>query len=194
MADEELSQAEIDALLNASGSESSDASAGSESSPAESEDTGANEKSVNELSQDELDALLNDNSGGETPKEAAGGVAVSAESRTGSEAPEEVVARPVQFPNLQEGSGGQDSKNLDFIMDVSLRVSVELGRAKVQVKDVLQLGLGSVVQLDKLAGEPVDILINGKLIAHGEVVVVDENFGVKIVDIISAEQRVQNLK
>ncbi len=189
MADEELSQDEIDALLKASGPESSDAAADSGSSPAEGEGAGAKEKSVNELSQDDLDALMKE-AGEGTSQEAA----VSTENRMGSEASEEVVARPVQFPNLQEESGGQDSKNLDFIMDVSLRVSIELGRAKVQVKDVLQLGMGSVVQLDKLAGEPVDILINGKLIAHGEVVVVDDNFGVKIVDIISTEQRVQNLK
>ena len=194
MADEELSQSEIDALLKASGPESSDTSAGSESPPSGSEDAEAKEKSVNELSQDELDALISEGSGGAAPKKAAADVAVSEESRMRGEAGEEVVARPVQFPNLTEEGGKQDLKGLDFIMDVSLRVSVELGRAEIQVKDVLQLGLGSVVQLDKLAGEPVDILINGKLIAHGEVVVVDENFGVKIVDIISAEQRVQNLK
>ena len=100
----------------------------------------------------------------------------------------------MRFPAMTEQQSSEKAKNIDFILDVSMQISVELGRTTMQVKDVLGLGLGSVVELNKLAGEPVDILINGKLIAHGEVVVVDDNFGVKIVDIISTEQRVQNLK
>ena len=74
-----------------------------------------------------------------------------------------------------------------------MQVSVELGRSKMLVKDILNVGMGSVIELDKLSGEPVDVMINGKLIAHGEVVVVDENFGVKIVDVISPDQRMNNL-
>ncbi|MPZ98552.1 MAG: flagellar motor switch protein FliN [Dehalococcoidia bacterium] len=76
-------------------------------------------------------------------------------------------------------------------MDVQMRVSVELGRSSMSVEDVLALGPGSVVELNKLAGEPVDILVNDRLIARGEVVVVDENFGVRVTEIISPRRRAQ---
>jgi flagellar motor switch protein FliN/FliY len=75
--------------------------------------------------------------------------------------------------------------SMDLLFDVQLNLSVELGRTSIPVRDVLQLGPGSIVELDKLAGEPVDILVNGKLIARGEVVVVDENFGVRVTEIAS---------
>ena len=73
---------------------------------------------------------------------------------------------------------------MDLIMDVPLKVTVELGRAQMRIKEILNLGQGSVVELDKLAGEPVDVLVNGQLIAHGEVVVIDENFGIKITNLV----------
>jgi flagellar motor switch protein FliN/FliY len=85
-------------------------------------------------------------------------------------------------------------QNLDFILDIPLKVSVELGRTKVVIKDLLQLGQGSVLELDKLAGEPLEVLINGKLIARGEVVVVNEKFGVRLTDIISPLERIESLK
>ena len=84
-------------------------------------------------------------------------------------------------------------KDLDFILDIPLHVSVELGRASMIINDLLQLGQGSVVELNKLAGEPLEILINGKLIARGEAVVVNEKFGVRITDIISPTERVKQL-
>jgi len=77
---------------------------------------------------------------------------------------------------------------------VPLQVTVELGRARRLVRDILSLGVGSIVELDKLAGEPVDVLVNGKLIARGEVVVVDENFGVRITEIVSRAERVRRLR
>ncbi len=79
-------------------------------------------------------------------------------------------------------------------MDVPLQITVELGRTRKLIRDILELTPGSVVELDKLAGEPVDILVNGKLIAKGEVVVIDENFGVRITDIISPLERANNLQ
>ena len=85
-------------------------------------------------------------------------------------------------------------QNLDFILDIPLKVTVELGRTSVVVKDVLQLGQGSVLELDKLAGEPLEILVNGKLIAKGEVVVVNEKFGVRLTDIISPIERIETLR
>ncbi len=85
-------------------------------------------------------------------------------------------------------------QNLDFILDIPLKVSVELGRAKVIIKDLLQLGQGSVLELDKLAGEPLEVLVNGKLVARGEVVVVNEKFGIRLTDIISPLERIETLK
>ncbi len=88
---------------------------------------------------------------------------------------------------------GKDMGNLDFILDIPLEVSVELGRAKMLISDLLQLGQGSVIELTKLAGEPLEIYVNQKLIARGEVVVVNEKFGIRMTDIITPSERVKQL-
>lgn len=88
----------------------------------------------------------------------------------------------------------EEEQNLNLLMDIPLQVTVELGRTRKVIKDILELSSGSIIQLDKLAGEPVDILVNNKLIAKGEVVVIDENFGVRVTDIISQWDRVQKLQ
>ena len=95
-----------------------------------------------------------------------------------------VDVRPAAFQPLGGGSGGGAPSPIDLIADIPVRVTVELGKARKSVSEILALTAGAVVELDKMAGEPVDILVNGKLIAHGEVVVIDENFGVRITDII----------
>ncbi len=86
-----------------------------------------------------------------------------------------------------------DKKNLDFILDIPLQVTVELGRTKMLVKDILQLNQGAVVELTKLAGEPLDIFVNSKLVARGEAVVVNEKFGVRLVDIVTPNERVEKI-
>jgi flagellar motor switch protein FliN len=86
-----------------------------------------------------------------------------------------------------------DKKNLEFILDIPLQVTVELGRTKMLVKDVLQLNQGAVIELTKLAGEPLDIFVNSKLVARGEAVVVNEKFGVRLVDIVSPNERVEKI-
>lgn len=86
-----------------------------------------------------------------------------------------------------------DRKNLDFILDIPLQLTVELGRTKILVKDVLQLNQGAVVELTKLAGEPLDVFVNSKLVARGEAVVVNEKFGVRLVDIVSPNERVEKV-
>lgn len=86
-----------------------------------------------------------------------------------------------------------DKKNLDFILDIPLQVTVELGRTKLLVKDVLQLNQGAVVELTKMAGEPLDIFVNSKLVARGEAVVVNDKFGVRLVDIVSPNERVEKI-
>lgn len=86
-----------------------------------------------------------------------------------------------------------DRKNLQFILDIPLQLTVELGRTKILVKDVLQLNQGAVVELSKLAGEPLDIFVNSKLVARGEAVVVNDKFGVRLTDIVSPNERVEKV-
>lgn len=87
-----------------------------------------------------------------------------------------------------------DQHNLNMLLDIPLKVSVELGRTKKTIKEILELTSGSIIELDKLAGEPVDIHVNDKLIAKGEVVVIDENFGVRLTDILSQSDRLKKLR
>jgi len=105
-----------------------------------------------------------------------------------------VTVQPVQFAPLKPAATSGTESNIALIMDVPLQVTVELGRTKKLIREILELAPGSVIELDKLAGEPVDVLVNGKLIAKGEVVVIDENFGVRITDIVSKMERVNNLQ
>lgn len=96
---------------------------------------------------------------------------------------------------LAAAAGAEKSdRNLQLILDIPLRVTVELGRTKMPVNELLNLGQGSVIELNKLAGEPMEVLVNDKLIARGEAVVVNEKFGVRLTDIISTKERVEQLK
>lgn len=98
------------------------------------------------------------------------------------------------FAPLPQGEKASSSKGIDMLLDVDLQVSVELGRTRLPIREILQLGLGSVIELDKLAGEPVDILVNDKPIAKGEVIIIDENFGVRITSITGLADRIRNLR
>lgn len=103
-------------------------------------------------------------------------------------------------PDMNEGSGegaetnSTKERNLNLILDIPLRVTVELGRTKMPVSELLNLTQGSVIELTKLAGEPMEVLVNDKLIARGEAVVVNEKFGVRLTDIISPTERIEQLK
>lgn len=105
-----------------------------------------------------------------------------------------INVQPVQFGGFQGVPAAAEQTNLDLLLDIPLRVTVELGRTQKMIKEILELSQGSIIELDKLAGEPVDILVNNKLIAKGEVVVIDENFGVRVTDIISQMDRIQKLQ
>ena len=100
----------------------------------------------------------------------------------------------LQYPNLAGGPTTQEQGNIGLIMDVFMEMTVELGRTKKQIKEILGMGEGTIIELDKLAGEPVDILVNHKAIAKGEVVVIDENFGVRVTEILSPMERVSDLR
>jgi flagellar motor switch protein FliN/FliY len=103
--------------------------------------------------------------------------AAAAAATTGTQAPKKQIGR-----------------TLEFILDVALQVTVEVGRTRMTIQDLLQLGQGSVVELEKLAGEPLDIYINGKAVARGEAVIVNDKFGVRLTDIVSPEDRIEGLE
>jgi flagellar motor switch protein FliN/FliY len=137
---------------------------------------------------------------------AAGGDAAAAkavkdgvigQSEKPASAPEHQEAQRPKFDEFKQKisaqNGGVGKPDIDFILDIPLDISVELGRTRLQIRDLLQLGQGSVVSLDKLAGEPADIYVNQKLMAKGDVVVVNEKFGIKLTEIISPADRVKNL-
>jgi len=113
------------------------------------------------------------------------------ESSTPSDA---LGAENVTLDNLQSSSGSGEDLNLDVILDIPVTISMEIGSTKINIRNLLQLNQGSVVELDRMAGEPLDVVVNGTLIAHGEVVVVNEKFGIRLTDIISPAERVKKLK
>ncbi|MGY6277678.1 flagellar motor switch protein FliN [Methylomonas sp. MgM2] len=146
--------------------------------------------SENDELNDEWAAAMNEQAGGEADweqamKEQQAGTAKS----SGYEAAE--------FPNLddhpQKPQGNADEVKLDVILDVPVTMSLEIGRTKINIRNLLQLNQGSVVELDRFAGEPMDVLVNGTLVAHGEVVVVNDKFGIRLTDIISPSERVRKL-
>lgn len=104
---------------------------------------------------------------------------------------------PVQAPmsNLQADpqQASNETVNLDGVLDIPVSVSVEIGKTTLSIRSLLQLNQGSVVELDRLAGESLDVLVNGTLVAHGEVVVVNEKFGIRLTDVVSAQERVRQL-
>jgi flagellar motor switch protein FliN/FliY len=130
------------------------------------------------------------------------GQAASAYAANGAQrAPSGSVNTPPQAPvekavfsSFDQTLSPKSGRNLDLLLDIPLQLTVELGRTKKQIRDILELGSGSIIELDALAGEPVDILVNNKLIARGEVVVIDENFGVRVTDIISPAERIARLQ
>lgn len=101
--------------------------------------------------------------------------------------------QPVQFSQLQNFTSQAESGNISLIMDVYMEMTVELGRTKKMIKEILGMGEGHIIELDKLAGEPVDILVNHKPIAKGEVVVIEENFGVRVTEILSPSERISDV-
>ena len=103
--------------------------------------------------------------------------------------------RTAEFDNLQdEGQPSKSDVNLDVILDVPVTLSMEVGRTRIPIRNLLQLNQGSVVELDRAAGEPLDVFVNGTLVAHGEVVVVNEKFGIRLTDVISPAERIRKLK
>lgn len=121
--------------------------------------------------------------------------AAMAEQVAADAAPAAAAAQPANiFPSFGgSGTGGGMMNELDMILDIPVNITVELGRTKITIKNLLQLAHGSVVELDAMAGEPMDVLVNGTLIAQGEVVVVNDKFGIRLTDIITPSERMRKL-
>ncbi|MFV1983151.1 MAG: flagellar motor switch protein FliN [Thiohalomonadales bacterium] len=99
-----------------------------------------------------------------------------------------------ELKNLKDNSTSNSDVSMEVLLDIPVTISMEIGRTKINIRNLLQLNQGSVVELDRLAGEPLDVIVNGTLIAHGEVVVVNEKFGIRLTDVISPAERVKKLK
>jgi flagellar motor switch protein FliN/FliY len=111
-----------------------------------------------------------------------------------TEAADTKAADTASFDELKDESVPGSDVNLDVVLDIPVNLSMEIGRTKISIRNLLQLNQGSVVELERLAGEPMDVLVNGTLIARGEVVVVNEKFGIRLTDIISPAERVKKLR
>jgi flagellar motor switch protein FliN/FliY len=158
------------------------------------------QEKTDESSEKEKEAKKQETPKQETPKQkAASETAASSEISQEQKQQSPIKEKPIEVqqaafqPLESQGNTEVVPKNIDLIMDVPLQISVVLGRTKKKIKDILNLGTGSLIELDKLAEEPVEILVNGKKVAYGEVVVIDENFGVRITGIVSNEERIKSL-
>lgn len=111
-----------------------------------------------------------------------------------SDSEQQVDAAPITQLNDDATSRSNKDLDLDMILNIPVTISMEIGRTKINISNLLKLSQGSVVELDRLAGEPMDVLVNEILIAHGEVVVVNDKFGIRLTDVISAEERIKKLR
>ncbi len=126
--------------------------------------------------------------------EAGEAAAAGADGDGGGDRRADYAKAAFQALEAEPGRGDGEDVNLDLILDVPVTLSMEIGRTQISIRNLLQLNQGSVVELDRLAGEPMDVLVNGTLIAHGEVVVVNEKFGIRLTDVVSPAERVRRLR
>ncbi len=147
------------------------------------DDDTQDEQNNQELNNENIDSSITDNNS----------ESVDLEDNSEDETP--VTVQPVQFASFDEEEhiNAKENHNLDLLMNVNLQMSVELGRTELPFKKVLELTRGSIISLDKLAGEPVELFANGKLVAYGEVVVIEDNFGLRITSIAAPEERLKTV-
>jgi len=172
----------------ASGSESS----AGEAQPADVQ-SGESPSDVDRLVEEQVLAQLAEAKGDEPHADQPGNEIREPDMNFPDVAAKSPTAQSVEFPQLGQGRSNAEPRNFELLMDVKLPVSIELGRTTMPIAEILALGNGSIVELDKLAGEPVDLLVNNKTIAQGEVVVVDENFGIRITSLLSPQERIKSL-
>ncbi|GAB5477144.1 MULTISPECIES: flagellar motor switch protein FliN [Marinobacter] len=159
-------------------------------------------KDEQELSEDEKlaaewEAAMDESGDGEGSREDEWAAAM-AEAEGGDDQPEaerqDVRTAPMEEFGADQGPGGGESPDIDVILDIPVTISMEVGNTQIPIRNLLQLNQGSVIELDRLAGEPLDVLVNGTLIAHGEVVMVNEKFGIRLTDVISPGERIKRLQ
>ncbi len=143
---------------------------------------------MNDPTQNDADDVMDDWAAALAEQEATGEPESASPNASGYE------RAPLQDLDDESVPRAPDDVNLDVILDIPVTISMEIGRTKINIRNLLQLNQGSVVELDRLAGEPLDVLVNGTLIAHGEVVVVNEKYGIRLTDVISPAERVKKLK
>ncbi len=144
---------------------------------------------------DEWAAALEEQGGeeGNADDDWAAAMAEQAESETQAEAPK-ADAKAAPMTKLDDSGKPRTDVNMDMVLDIPVTISMEIGRTRISIRNLLQLSQGSVVELDRLAGEPMDVLVNDTLIAHGEVVVVNDKFGIRLTDVISPAERIKKLR
>ncbi|MAD90991.1 MAG: flagellar motor switch protein FliN [Pseudomonadota bacterium] len=120
--------------------------------------------------------------------------AALAEAEGAEEGGDVEVAELDELQDSSQNLSAEEKRKLDTILDIPVTISMEVGRSKINIRNLLQLNQGSVVELDRVAGEPLDVLVNGTLIAHGEVVVVNDKFGIRLTDVISQVERIKKLR
>ena len=144
---------------------------------------GADKPATDDGMADWAEALLEQKGGADKPADPPAGGVLSGEA-----------PRPFSSPGAAPGaSADTPMRDINMVLDIPVQLSVELGRTKVSIKHILQLGQGSVVELDALAGEPMDVLVNGYLIAQGEVVVVNDKFGIRLTDVVTPSERLRRI-
>ena len=144
---------------------------------------------------DEWAAAMEESGDGESSEEGADEWAAAMEESGDAQKSEEVHPAPMEsFEGVELGENGGTTPELDVILDIPVSISMEVGNTQIPIRNLLQLNQGSVIELDRLAGEPLDVLVNGTLIAHGEVVMVNDKFGIRLTDVISQSERIQKLK
>lgn len=158
----------------------------------------ADENSENPVGMDDWAAAMaeqatSEPAGGAAPAEDDWGAALAEQAASSTQDSPSFSPPKVQFEQLTPSASSAAPNNIDMILDIPVNLTVELGRTKLAIRSLLQLAQGSVVELDGLAGEPMDVLVNGCLIAQGEVVVVNDKFGIRLTDIISPSERIRRL-
>jgi flagellar motor switch protein FliN/FliY len=158
----------------------------------------ADENSENPVGMDDWAAAMaeqatTEKAEGAAPAEDDWGAALAEQAASGPQEAPAFSPPKVQFEQLSPSATAGAPNNIDMILDIPVNLTVELGRTKLAIRSLLQLAQGSVVELDGLAGEPMDVLVNGCLIAQGEVVVVNDKFGIRLTDIISPSERIRRL-
>ena len=135
-----------------------------------------------------------DASGDAASAEADWGDALAEQASAEAGAADKVEQAPMENLQAEENGATLEDVSLDVILDIPVNISMQIGSTKISIRNLLKLNQGSVVELDRLAGEPLDVMVNGTLIAHGEVVVVNEKYGIRLTDVISAQERIKKLK